>query len=333
MDVSAVVANWKTFAALAPDCAAVIKADAYGLGADSIAPALAKAGCQSFFASTLEEAKAARRILGPGPVIYALNGPSPEDAAGFAEAAIVPVVNTLAQLALAPGPFALHVDTGMNRLGLPPSDLSRLDGRVPDLVMSHLACGGEPGHPLNARQRAAFEQAAALFPTAKKSLAATGGAQLGAPYRFDMIRVGVGLYGSPDRTQGGLTLACAARIDAPILQVRRVAAGESIGYGASYVAAKSIDAAAVAIGYADGCLRSLAGRGYGVVGGVKHAILGRVSMDLVMLDVTGCAEARPGAMVEFLGPEAPLDEVAACAGTNAYEILTTFVGGVRRGQS
>lgn len=308
-----------------------MKADAYGVGASIAAPALAKAGARTFFTATLGEALAVRKALGPGPVIYVLNGPSRGEPALFTAAQLTPVLNSLDQIALWNGSAALHVDTGMNRLGLAPSEASAAAAQLKDvpLVMSHLACASLPGHALNSRQRARFLAAAAFFPNARKSLAATAGAQLGADYHFDLLRIGMGLYGAADRDEG-IALHQIATITAPLLQVRDVAAGESIGYGGATVAQRPIKAATAAFGYADGFLRSLAGRGYGVLGGGKRPILGRVSMDLVILDVTGCPEAEPGAQVEFLGADAPLDDVAACAGTNSYEILTTMYGTVRR---
>jgi alanine racemase len=336
IDVEAVAANWRTFQALAPDaeCAAAVKADAYGLGADAIGLALARAGCRTFFCATAGEALALRGTLGAGPTIYALNGPAPSEIALFAAAAITPVINSLAQAALWDGPAALHIDTGMNRLGLPIADLGRLARRDFMLVMSHLACAATPEHPLNARQLARFRAACAGFDGVRRSLASTAGAQLGAAYHFDMTRIGLGLFGAADRADG-VALACAARIEAPVLQVREVVAGESFGYGATVVAERPMRAATAAIGYADGFLRSLGGagygvRGFGVLGGRRRPILGRVSMDLVILDVTEEPRVREGDMAQFLGPEAPLEEVARRAGASPYEILTTLVGQTRR---
>lgn len=313
------------------ECTGVVKADAYGLGAAEAARHLAKAGCRTFFTATTGEAAEVRAALGEGPAIYVLNGPRAEDVDIFRAAALTPVINTLAQANLWDGPCALHVDTGMNRLGLAMQDIGAAAQRLDDvaIIMSHLACSAEPAHPMNARQRSRFLAAAAQFPDARKSLSATAGAQLGADYHFDLTRIGVGLYGAADR-EDGIALAVAARVEAPILQVRDVAAGESFGYGATAIAPKPMRTAAVGIGYADGFLRSLATRGYGVLAGAKRPILGRVSMDLVILDVTDCPSARAGDYVEFLGGEALLEDVARCAGTNSYEILTTLVGTVRR---
>lgn len=315
---------------------AVVKADGYGLGAIAASRALAEAGARVFFTATSAEALAVRQALGAGPQIFVLNGPSTADAAHFQDAKLTPVLNSLAQIKLwaARGPAALNVDTGMNRLGLGPEELPHAAVALKDttlaLVMSHLACASDVRHPMNALQRQRFLDAASLFPKALLSLAATCGAQIGTDFHFDLIRPGVGIYGAGGLDADNPKLATVATIDAPILQVRAVEAGESFGYGATFVAPKKMHTATVALGYADGYLRSLGGRGYGVLGGAPRPILGRVSMDLTIIDVTGCAEAEPGAMVEFLGRSAPLDDVAARAGTAAYELLTTFVGTVAR---
>lgn len=316
--------------------AAVVKADAYGLGAVGAAKALAHEGARVFFTATCGEALIVRKALGDGPQIFVLNGPTGDDIADLIGAKLTPVLNSLAQIKLWNGraPAALHIDTGMNRLGLGPEELPHaavaLKDVSPALVMSHLACGSQLDHPFNNLQRTRFLDAASLFPKAPKSLAATAGALMGGDYHFDLVRPGVGLYGSGGLDSSNPSLAVAALIEAPILQVRDVAAGETFGYGATFTAAQNMRTATVALGYADGYLRALGGRGYGVLGGGKRPILGRVSMDLIILDVTGCAEAAPGAMVEFLGPHASLDEIASLAGTASYEILTTFAGTVRK---
>ncbi len=314
----------------------MVKADGYGLGAEAASRALAEAGARVFFTATFGEALAVRGALGEGPQIFVLNGPRGDDAAHFAAAKLTPVLNSLAQIALwdARGPMALHIDTGMNRLGIGPEELAHaaiaLKGATLALVMSHLACASDMKHELNAVQRGRFIDAATLFPKAPLSLASSAGALIGADYHFDLIRPGIGLYGSGGLDTDNPQLCTAATIEAPILQVRDVEPGETFGYGASFVAKTKMRAATVALGYADGFLRSLGGRGYGVLGGEKRPILGRISMDLSILDVTGRADAQPGAMVEFLGPNAPLHEVAALAGTAPYEILTTFAGTVRK---
>jgi alanine racemase len=322
---AAVVDNWRFFARQgAAECAAVVKADAYGLGAAAIAPALASAGCKTFFVATLGEGLALRETLGEGAAIFVLNGVEAAEAALFRAARLIPVLNSSAQIAAwgAAGPCALHVDTGMNRLGLLPSELGAADHLAPVLVMSHLACAARRAHPLNERQRLGFLEAAARFPEARKSLSASAGALFGAPYAFDLIRPGIGLYGGGPFDEDNPPLAAAARLEAPLLQVRDLAAGDSVGYGATYVAPTQRRIATASIGYADGFLRSLSGKGYGVLNGARCPVLGRVSMDLVTLDVSAAPDAREGDWIELLGPSAPVDEVARLAGTIPYEILT-----------
>ena len=339
VDAGAVAENWRFFKKLAPNavCAAVVKADGYGLGAETAARALAEAGARVFFTATSGEAVAVRRVLGAGPQIFVLNGPQADDLDDFTLARLTPVLNSMQQIALweGRGAAALHIDTGMNRLGLGLADLGAAAMAMKDaslaLVMSHLACSSTPAHGMNEAQRLRFMDAAKLFPSAPLSLAASSGALIGPQFHFDLIRPGIGLYGCGGFDENNPKLSVAATIEAPILQVREVEIGQSFGYGATFVAPKKMRTATVAIGYADGALRSLGGRGYGVLGGAKRPILGRVSMDLIIIDVTDCPEAAPGAMVEFLGPNAPLEEVAALAGTAPYEMLTTFAGTVRRG--
>lgn len=314
----------------------MVKADAYGLGAVGASKALAQAGARVFFTATAAEGLYVRKALGEGPQIFVLNGPSNDDAGELEGAKLTPVLNSLAQIKLWAGraPAGLHIDTGMNRLGVGPDELTDAMRELKDaslaLVMSHLACASDVKHEKNAVQLRRFADAAMLFPKAPRSLAATAGVSIGPDYHFDLVRPGVGLYGSGGLDADNPLLSAVATIEAPILQVREVAPGESFGYGATFVAAQKLRTATVAIGYADGFLRSLSGRGYAYFAGAKRPILGRVSMDLVILDVTGCADAQPGAMVEFLGPDAPLDDIAALAGTAPYEILTTFAGTVRK---
>jgi alanine racemase len=332
------VENWRFFKKRAPTAAvsAVVKADAYGLGASQVSRALAEAGARVFFTATTQEALAVRTALGEGPQIFVLNGPQAEDVQHFTPAKLTPVLNSMAQIALwnARGPMALHIDTGMNRLGIGPEELAAAVVALKDaalaLVMSHLACASDVKHEMNALQRMRFIDAASLFPKAPLSLASTGGVLIGPDYHFDLVRPGIGLYGSGGLDADNPLLACAATIEAPILQVRDAEPRETFGYGATATAANKMRTATVALGYADGYLRSLSGRGYGVLNGKKLPILGRVSMDLIIVDVTGCAEAAPGAMVEFLGPNAPLHDIAALAGTAPYELLTTFAGTVRK---
>ena len=314
----------------------MVKANGYGLGAAPIATALAEAGARIFFTATSNEAYEVRRTLGEGPQVMVLNGPTEFDLPLFTQAKLTPVLNSLAQIRVwnGSGPAALHIDTGMNRLGVGPEELPHAAVALKDttlaLVMSHLACSSDVKHAFNATQRSRFLDAATLFPKAPLSLSASAGALIGSDYHFDLLRIGLGLYGGGSLDADNPPLSVAATIDAPILQVRDVEAGETFGYGSTFIAAKKMRTATVALGYADGFLRSLGGRGYGVLNGRKAPILGRISMDLTIVDVTDNAAAIPGAMVEFLGANAPIDDVAKLAGTAAYEILTTFAGTVRR---
>jgi alanine racemase len=304
----------------------VVKADCYGLGVEAVAPALAAAGARSFFVATGGEGFILRRVLGDGPAIYVFNGASAAEAAALRAAGLVPVLSSPAQIASWPkeAPFALHLDTGMNRLGVKPHEISAAAGLAPVLVMSHLACGGDRRHPKNEAQRTLFVQLAAGFPGARKSLSASAGALLGRDYGFDVTRPGIGLYGGGPMDSDNPSLSAAATLEAPILQVFDLPAGETVGYGATFTASTPLRAATCAIGYADGWLRSLSGRGYGVIGGATCPLLGRVSMDLVTLDISAAPDARAGDMVEFLGPNARVDDVAARAGTISYEILTNL---------
>jgi alanine racemase len=242
------------------------------------------------------------------------------------------VINSAAELDAyldAPaGPCALHVDTGMNRLGLPKAELDALiasPGRLADLdirmVMSHLACAEDASSPMNARQREAFAAIAAQLPGARASLSNTGGVFLGPDYHFDVTRPGIGLYGATAGSAPPDDLEPAALLEAPILQVRHVASGETIGYGASYVADGPRLTATIAAGYADGLPRALSGRGYARINGMKAPMLGRVSMDLAVIDITDCeAAVNAGAAAHFFG--ADLAALAEVAGTLPYELLT-----------
>ncbi len=306
----------------------MVKADAYGLGLEIAARALANAGARTFFTATLGEALRTRALLGEGPRIVALSGLESGPQA-FCEAGIVPTVNSAAEAAIwaGLGPLALHLDTGMSRLGAPPEEdgaiRAALGPAAPSLVLSHLACSGDPAHPMNARQRARFVERIAGFGAAARSLSATGGALLGRDFAFDLVRIGIGLYG------GGLgphepALRAAARLTAPVLQIRDIQAGESVGYDATFRADRAMRVATLGAGYADGILRSLSGRGYGVFRGRICPVLGRVSMDLITIDASGADDLRPGDAVELLGPAAPLASVAQAAGTASYEILTSL---------
>lgn len=306
----------------------MVKADAYGLGAGPVARALQAAGARSFFVALAEEGAALRAALGPGPRIFILGGLMTGDEPLFREHALIPCLDSPAQVAraLAAGDIAcaVQVDSGMNRLGLEPAELEALAPDLarlkPRLVMSHLACADEPQHPMNFRQREAFLGLAARLPGVPRSLAATGGVVLAPDFHFDLVRPGIGLYGGAPF--GGARPV--VRLDLPVIQVREVAAGESVGYGAAWTAARPSRIATLSAGYADGLIRAI-GRAQGVqvfAGDQACPLVGRVSMDLVTVDVTDLAEVPP--MLEILGARQGVDDLAARAGTIGYEILTSL---------
>lgn len=322
------------------EVAPVVKADGYGLGADPVARRLWAEGARTFYVARLAEGEALRRAL-PDADILVLDG-CPEGGAPRLQAAgLKPVLSSLDQVAAwgatGGGDAALHVDTGMNRLGLTLEEAhalaaspDRLRGVEVRAVLSHLACAEDDGHPLNALQRARFAEAAALFPRATPSLANSAGVLLGVDYAFDQVRPGIALYGGGPRGAADPRFRTVATFEAPLLQVRTVRPGETVGYGASFTAAETLRVGIVAAGYADGVLRAGGAALYGFLDGRRLPVLGRISMDLIALNVSDCAAARPGAGVELLGPNAPVDEVAAACRTIAYEVLTRLGGRAER---
>lgn len=346
VDLAALAANYRFLKKSAGDAstAAAIKADGYGLGAEAVAGRLAREGATDFFVAHPEEALPIRRLL-PAATIYVLHGFRAAAAALFAQNRLRPVICTAAQLSAyrqsgLAEPAALHFDTGMARLGLTgPDAKAALADASPQnrddiaLVMSHLACGDDPADPMNNQQLARFTAIAGHFPQAQKSLAASGGILIGRDYAFDLTRPGIGLYGGNPHISGPNPMQSVVTLRAPILQVHAIEAGTPVGYGATYRAPGPRQLAVVGIGYADGLPRSLSNRGYAMVAGIRCDIVGRVSMDLVTLDVSTCpagAVTEAGAWAEFTGPSLPVDTVAALAGTAAYEILTGIGGRVQR---
>src|SRR3954452_10009916 len=337
IDLGAVAANWRLLAERAAPaaCAAVVKANGYGLGAGPVACALAASGARLFFVATLDEGIALREALGGGYEIAILNGPFPGTAAEFVAHDLIPVLNHPGQIAewlvQSRGlPAILHVDTGMARLGLTPREFSAfVDSRPAILwraVISHLACGEDPEHPLNRRQQDRFAAVASLFPRVPASLAASSGIFLGVLFHFDLVRPGAALYGVNPLPGRANPLRPVVRLAARIIQTREIDSGESVGYGAAHVMQAPGRVATAALGYADGWVGAVRRRGCGFVGGKRVPLLGRVSMDLCAFDVSAVPAAltRPGMMVELLGPGYGVDEVAADAGTIGYEILTAF---------
>ncbi len=346
IDLGAIAANYRLLADRARPAAtaAAIKADAYGLGVGQVSRTLWAEGCRDFFVATLDEGIELRALL-PDARIAILNGLIEGAPALFRNHCLAPVLNDLDQVDdwratcrdSGPAPAVLHLDTGMARLGLPPAELdelardpARLNNIELVLIMSHLACADEPDETMSRHQRDAFADALGRLPRAPASLAASSGIFLGSDYLFDMIRPGVSLHGINPLPGQSNPLRPVVRLQAKILQIRDVDTPQTVGYGATHRFAGPARLATLAAGYADGYLRSLSGRGTAHIGATAVPILGRVSMDLITVDVTRVPEARPGDMVDLIGPHHDIDALAAEAGTIGYEILTSLGRRYRR---
>ncbi len=326
--------------------AAVVKADAKGLGMAEVAPTLAHAGCQTFFVATLGEAEELRALL-PGATIYVLDGLLKDTGPVYRQLGLRPVLNSteeieewaaFAKAARSKLPAAVHIDSGMNRLGLSAAGVDRAS-RATDLwssfelalVMSHLACADEPDHPKNEAQKKIFDTLRAKLPKAPSSLANSAGILLGRAYGYDLVRPGIALYGGRARRTGANPFAPVVHLAGRILQVREVTAGQTVGYGATRALERPSRIAVLAVGYADGVFRSLSA-GDGEQGLQVYLeshpapLLGRVSMDLITIDVTDVPEviAKRDAWVELIGKNVSADELAAHAGTIDYEVLTNL---------
>jgi len=348
IDLDALTANYRRLRDLASpaECAAVVKADAYGLGMAEAAPALSRAGCKTFFVATLGEAKALRALL-PHAVIYVFAGLMPGTAELYRAHDLRPVLNSAEEIrewaSYAASqdeklPCAVHLDSGMNRLGLSAAEVDQVaDARdlwqaiTLSLVMSHLACADEAQHPKSEAQRQIFDRLRARLPQALASLANSAGILLGRSYTYDLVRPGIALYGGHPRRHGKNPFEPVVHLKGRILQVRNVAPGETVGYGATRTLHETARAAVVSVGYADGFFRSLSTKdgetGLVVYLGAHAApILGRVSMDLITIDVTGVPEeiACRGAWVELIGPNVSAQDMAHHAGTIDYEVLTNL---------
>lgn len=330
IDLGAVVRNWQCLGERhrGGAVAAVVKADAYGLGAAPVAAALRDAGCRHFFVAHPDEGETLRDRLGPmgdgGPMIAVLNGFGGRD-----HSRLTPVLNGLADIAAHRGPALLQVDTGMSRLGLSPAEVaslaadpSPLAGVEPLYVMTHLACADEPDHPLNAAQATRFAEACTRLPRVRRSFANSSGIFLGPRFASELARPGAALYGLNPTPGAPNPMEPVLRLRAPILQLREIAAGETVGYAATWLAPRPSRIATVALGYADGLPRAVEGRISGRLHGAEVPLVGRVSMDLATFDVTDAPPAAPGDMIELLGPHQDADALAAASCTIGYEILT-----------
>ncbi|MDH3300584.1 MAG: alanine racemase [Acidimicrobiia bacterium] len=351
IDVDAVVANHRLIAdRVGPNAtaAAVVKADAYGLGVARIARRLWRSGCREFFVARLDEGLALREQLSEA-TIHVFDGVTPGSAAEFARSDLVPVINSLPQLerwrseAKRLGdtlPTVIHVDTGMLRLGLDNGEFTRLverpellDGLTVTTVASHVASADEADSEQPEQQLERFTWVRKGLPMGRASLANSAGVFRHADYHFDLVRPGYALYGGhPQPDTGPNPMQPVVTLDAPVLQLRRGEAGETVGYGASHTLDRPSLLATIGIGYADGFLRAGSGRGAVAIGEHLAPILGRISMDLITVDVTDLPadSVGEGAWVEVIGPHRPIDDVAADAGTIGYEILTALGGRYRR---
>ncbi|NUH64517.1 alanine racemase [Sulfitobacter sp. S0837] len=330
IDLTALADNWRALDRKTQcETGAVVKADGYGLGAAQVGKTLAKAGARKFFVAQAEEGLALRDALGPGPEINVFSGHMAGDAEVIRGAALTPMINStdqlLRQMEALPGhPFGIQLDSGMNRLGMEPAEWAALRDIVlaqrPTLVMSHLACSDAPEHPTNAAQLKCFQDMTHGI-DAPRSLSATGGILLGADYHFDVTRPGIGLYGGRPFKDARPVVT----LDIPVIQTRELAAGECVGYGDSWTAQGPTVVATVSGGYADGLLRAI-GKTPGRAGfyheGQRLPILGRVSMDLITVDVTALSEVPD--TLRLIGEAQGVDDLADWADTIGYEILTSL---------
>jgi alanine racemase len=350
IDLAAIVANWRALRARAApaQCAAVIKADGYGCGIEQVAGALAKAGCDTFFVANLAEARRARTAAAEA-AIYVLNGLLPGTAPAYAETNLRPVLGSSAEFdewkafraaSGWRGGAALHIDTGMNRLGFPHEEAAQLATRIRSdhgisLVMSHFACS-EEDHPLNAIQIERFRSVRALFPGIAGSLANSSGIFLGPDAHHDLVRPGVALYGANPTPGKPNPMQAVATLEGRIVQLRDVEQGATVGYSATWTAKRPTRLAAVSVGYADGFLRAASASdskagAEAVVSGQRCPLAGRISMDLIAIDVTDVPiPPRRGELVTLLGRSIGVDDLAARAGTIGYEVLTSLGRRYRR---
>ena len=347
IDLAAICDNWRRLSSRAApaECAAVVKADAYGCGLEPVVAALAAAGCKTFFVADLAEGRRVRSVF-PEAIVYALNGLAPGSASAFADAYVRPVIGSLVELAEWDAfcsannwrwGAALQFDTGMNRLGISVAEGVALSARAkePDhgitLVMSHFACADNPDDPMNAEQIEVFRELRLMFRGVPASLANSAGIFLGASAHCDLVRPGIGLYGgNPVPAQPNL-MSSVVTLKGRIALVRNVPTGDSVGYGAAWVASRPSRVAIVSVGYGDGYMRA-AGNADGhagaeaIVANRRCRTVGRISMDLMALDITDLPDyaAKRGDYVTLIGPDIGVDELAGTMGTLGYEVLTSL---------
>src|SRR5438552_18214604 len=348
VDLDAIVANWRKLekTGVLAECAGVIKASAYGCGAAEVARALSNAGCKTFFVATLDEAKVVRAAVPASAAIYVLSGFFQNSGEAYARIDCRPVIGDLNELAEWDvfcrrsgwnGSAAIHIDTGMHRLGLSVTDAQGLIPRINagnhgiTLVMSHLASAEQLNNPVNARQLTAFREIASLFAGVPASLANSSGIYLGAQFQFDLVRPGAALYGVNPTPEADNPMQPVVELKARIVQIRNIERGETVGYGGTWTPRRPTRLAIVSAGYADGYFRAASAndgtRGAEVVvAGKRCPIAGRVSMDLIAVDITDLPPnaARRGHMVTLIGEGITVDELAHHFGTIGYEVLTSL---------
>ena len=343
VDLGAIVANWRLLRdRVAPsECAAVVKADAYGLGVARVAPALAAAGCRTFFVAWIEEALRLRELL-PGATIVSLGGLPVGTEADHVGQGVIPVLNHLGEIERwrdqakrlgRPLSALIHLDTGMNRLGLGPEERAALAAEPDRLAgievrawLTHYACADDVNHVLTPVQLCRFRLAVAALPPAPTSLANSSGAFWLRAAHGDLVRPGCALYGVNPTPAQPNPMAAVIRLEGRVLQARAVDSPMTVGYGAAHKVAGRARIATIAIGYADGYFRALSGRGQVMAAGTPAPVVGRVSMDLLTIDISAAPEGAvvPGDWVEVIGPHRPVDQVALEAGTIGYEVLTAL---------
>lgn len=336
VDLDALARNYRALrkAAAQSTCGAVVKANAYGLGVGPVARRLWDEGCRHFFVATAREGVELRALL-PEAHLYVFEGVHERGSGCVIDSELIPVLNTVGQIRHwrtvgAGRAAAIHLDTGMSRLGLTEAEareVSRtglLDGLELRYALTHLACADVPTHPLNARQVRDFGDLLALMPRVGTSIGGSAGILLGPEYHGDLVRPGIALYGGCPFADGGNPMEPVVTLEGVVLQTTTAARQQAVGYGATHTVRPGTRLATVGAGYADGYPRALGNRGVAIVGGTEVPVVGRVSMDLITLDVSGLApaEAQPGDTVELLGRNLLLDDLARTAGTIGYEILT-----------
>ncbi len=340
IDLAALESNYRTLAdkLSSAELASVVKANAYGLGIKEIATTLSRIGCTKYFVATLHEGIELRQIL-PNAKIYILHGVSTRTADELIANSLIPILNNLNQIRIwqryANHAAAIHIDTGMTRLGLTPEECSKIQSLSSyniDLVMSHLSCAEDKTHPKNIQQASLFEKVRKTIPAKCASLAASSGIFLGPDYHFDLCRAGISLYGINPTPLNKNSLAQVVNLKAKIIQIRYVDTIQTVGYGATHRIEKPTKIATLEIGYADGYMRSLGNTGIAFIENYEVPVVGRVSMDLTTVDVTNVPDSviTEKTTVDLIGPHNPIDQIAKQAGTISYELLAGLGNRIER---